>query len=581
VIGSVVAGLLVAAYAAAFRNFGFFHLAEEGLLLAQAARVAAGQVPYVDFHTGYGPLYFRLQALLVTAGGMAGARWALIVLAGASAGLVHALTRRLAGGASAAVAVALEVAFFLPVAPTQGAPFLVPYPAWYTAVAALALPLVLGRGGVRRAGLAGVVAGLAAGMKVNGGLLLAAGAAAAIVLDGPACGRAGRAVLGLIAVAAIGLVAPTGVTVTALVLVPPVLALAALGRERGAPDTESLPRLGALAAGFLLVAVPCYARPFLVLGPTRFVHEALHVGSGVAEVYAVSFPSTALLGVAVGFAALVVPATRAVGRALAIAGVVAVGASTVVAATTGEGPSGALRLAGEGAAFGAVPLVLWSSLMMLRWRSALLVPLAIASTAALQLYPRPDFEHLSQVAPVLLPLALTVWGRVTRRVWGPARLGLPMLAAGGRFLPTAVVLAHLVSGELTVVDVGASHLAIEPAGAPRLRALGNAVQVVAQRTKPGDVVLAFPACAAVPFFAGRLPAGPHDYFYPGRPDRAEAAALAARFEAAPPLIAVTCTTAGTDLARAWDYYPELVALVRDRYRPILHIPEFSVRERTP
>jgi hypothetical protein len=576
VSGSVVAGLVVGAYAAAFRNFGFFHLAEEGLLLAQGARVAAGQVPYVDFHTGYGPLYFRLQALLLDVGGLAGVRWALVVLAGVSAGLVHALTRRLAGATLAAVAVAIEVAFFLPVAPTQGAPFLVPYPAWYTSVAALALPFVLRRGDVRAAGVAGVVAGLAAGMKVNGGLLLVAGAAAAIVLDGRACGRAGRAVLGLVAIAAIGLVAPTGMTVTALVLVPPVLALAALGRERGAADRDSLPRLGALAAGFILVVVPCYARPLVVLGPGRFVREALLVGSGVAEIYAVPFPWTALLGVAVGVFALVAPTTRLVRRVLVAACLLALGVAAVVAA--GERPSAGMRLAGEGAAFAAVPLVLWGAVVMVRWRRALLVPLAIASTAALQLYPRPDFEHLSQVAPVLLPLALCVWERVLRKGSGVVRVGLPILAAGGRFMPTALVLVHLASAKLAVVDVGTSRLAIEPAGAPRLRALGDAVGVTASRTAPGDVVLAFPACAVVPFFAGRLPAGPHDYFYPGRPNRAEAVALAERFAATPPPIAVTCTAAGTDLDRAWEYYPEMVALIRDRYRPILELPDFSVRE---
>ena len=576
-IGSLVAGLIVGAYAAAFRSFGFFHLAEEGLLLAQGARVAAGQVPYVDFHTGYGPLYFRLQALLLELGGLAGVRWALVVLAGVSGALVHALTRRLAGPALAWVAVAIQVAFFLPVAPTQGAAFLVPYPAWYTSVAALALPFVLARGDVRAAALAGVVAGLAAGMKVNAGLLLAMGAATAIVLDGSSCGRAGRAVLGLVATAAIGLVAPTGMTVTALVLVPPVLALAALGRERGAADRESLPRLGALVAGFVLVVVPCYARPFLALGASRFVREALHVGSGVAEIYAVPFPWTALLGVGVGLAALVAPATRGMRRLLIGAAVVAVAVAGIVAA--GERPSAGLRLAGEGAAFGAVPLVLWGALVLARRRPALLTPLAIASTAALQLYPRPDFEHLSQVAPVLLPLAFCVWEAATRSV--AVRFGLPLLAAGGRFVPTAVVLAHLAAAELVVVDVGTSRLAIEPGGAARLQALGNAVEVTASRTSPGDVVLAFPACAAVPFFAGRLPAGPHDYFYPGRPDRAEVAALVERFIAAPPPIAVTCTTAGTDLDAAWDYYPEMAGLVRDRYRTILHIPDFSVREPAP
>ena len=58
----LAAGLVVAAYAAALRPYGIFDYVDEGLLLVQALRAARGQVPYVDFHTGYGPLYFRLQA---------------------------------------------------------------------------------------------------------------------------------------------------------------------------------------------------------------------------------------------------------------------------------------------------------------------------------------------------------------------------------------------------------------------------------------------------------------------------------------------------------------------------------------
>ena len=70
----LAAGLVVAAYAAALRPYGIFDYVDEGLLLVQALRAARGQVPYVDFHTGYGPLYFRLQAWLLAAGGWAAIR---------------------------------------------------------------------------------------------------------------------------------------------------------------------------------------------------------------------------------------------------------------------------------------------------------------------------------------------------------------------------------------------------------------------------------------------------------------------------------------------------------------------------
>ena len=61
----LVAGLGLAAYGAALRDYGIADFGDEGLQLAQAWRVSRGQLPYVDFHTGYGPLYFWMQGALV------------------------------------------------------------------------------------------------------------------------------------------------------------------------------------------------------------------------------------------------------------------------------------------------------------------------------------------------------------------------------------------------------------------------------------------------------------------------------------------------------------------------------------
>ena len=196
--------------------------------------------------------------------------------------------------------------------------------------------------------------------------------------------------------------------------------------------------------------------------------------------------------------------------------------------------------------------------------------------ATLQLYPRPDFVHLMPLGVLLLPLVLRVWARfpLPRR----ALIALPLLVAAARSAPTGLVLGRLASGRVTHVALGATDLVIDPARAEPLRAIARAAAAV-RAVAPEERVLAFPACGIVLFAAERSPAGPHDYFFPGRPDRAEADALATRLAAAPPPLAVTCAAADTALADAWNYYPALVALLTSRYREVVVAPPFTVRAR--
>jgi len=574
----LAAGLVVAAYAAALRPYGIFDYVDEGLLLVQALRAARGQVPYVDFHTGYGPLYFRLQAWLLAEGGWDAIRWALVAVQGASGALLFVLARRLAGPALAWAAVALEVAFFLPVAPGRGAPFNAPYPAWYAGLAGVALAVLLGGEAPARpwrAAVAGLIAGVVGAMKPNSGLLLAAGAAAAVVLGEVRDGGGGwvaRTVLALVTLAAVGLVLPAGFTVAAWVLVPPVVALAALGARRGVADADALRRLVPLAAGFVAVAGAAFAPALAALGPGGLARE---IGAGVAALYALPFPWPAGVAAAAGLAVF---AGRSRGAgALALA---------ALALAVGAGAAGAgallpaLRLGAEQAAFALVPLALWSALAELRrgGDAALLAPSALAAMATLQLYPRPDFDHLMPLGVLLLPPVLRLWARfpLPRR----ALIALPLLVAAARAAPTGLVLGRLASGRVTHVALGATDLVIDPARAEPLRAIARAAAAV-RAVAPEESVLAFPACGIVLFVAERSPAGPHDYFFPGRPDRAEADALATRLAAAPPPLAVTCAAADTALADAWRSYPALVALLTSRYHEVLAAPPFTVRAREP
>src|SRR5262249_36950356 len=393
---------------------------------------------------------------------------------GGVAALLFALTRRTAGRALAVVAVALQVSFFLPLAPRQGAPFFVPYPAWYGTLAGLLVVLLLGDGrtGSPRAACLGVLAGAVFAMKQNMGWLLAGGAAAVLVLAGRP-GAFGRIVLGLLALGTVALVVPTGFTAAAWVLAPPVLALTMLGAG-GDRSVDPVGRqLVAPGAGFLVIAAICYVPSLLVLGPERFAREVLLVGAGVAGIYVLPFTWPAALAAAVGAAAFLGASRRDVRPLLVPAVLATLVVAVLVGALGATGLRTALRRGAEEAALALVPLILWGALAVYRRRreAMLLAPTTIAVATAPVLYPRPDFAHLMHLAPFLLPLALLLWrimvdtAPLPRRAATTLALGLPLLAAGLRFAPTVDLLGRIVARPVEEIQVGPTPL-IAPPGAP-------------------------------------------------------------------------------------------------------------------
>jgi hypothetical protein len=576
-LGPLAAGLVVGAYAGALRRYGVFEPADEGVLLVQAWRVVQGQSPYVDFHTGYGPAYFHLQALLLSAGGLAAVRTALAGAQAATAALLYALARRLAGPALAAAAVALEVAFFLPLAPGRGAPFNVPYPAWYAGLGGVAVVALLAHErppALVRIGLAGAICGLVAAMKPNSGVLLALGVTAMLALQGRP-GWTVRVLLALVVAAAVLVVAPAGLAVAAVVLLSPVVGLA-LVRPEGLRDPAA--PVAVLLVGFAAVVLAAFTPILAALGAARFAHDVLLLGAGVTAVYGIPVPWPAALATVVGVAAFAFRERHP--RLLAAAAAAGVLALAVArAGAHAPAVASAVRIGAEDAALVAIPLVLWGALAAVRGGNdrTLAGATAIATVAMLQLHPRPDFIHLMPLGALLVPLGVRVWRDAARTVVGPrVAAGVLVAAAVVRFIPAAAVLGHVVTGRVVTVKLGRERLVIEPDASGPLRAIAAAAGSVASALPAAGRVLVFPACGLVPFVARRLPAGPHDYFFPGRPDRAEVAALTARLAADPPALAVTCTGAGTRLADAWTYYPELVEFLGARYRPRESDPPYEV-----
>ncbi len=437
---ALVAAALTLVYLVPFRAYGL-NVDDEGTLLYELQRVLAGDLPYVDFRTGYTPGFFYASAALWGLAGDVPTFRALLACLHALtvAGLAFLLARRVRP--MLALGVPLLYLAFIPVFPGDFCAFNVPYPAWFATAAWVATAGAMVAFVERRRRVWLVVAGLAAaaalGMKPNAGVFAIAAAAAVVlaVEARPEEAGQGTGALWLLLWAGVlgGVAAAFGVRVRAVdalvYLAPLAAALAALITRARLHRPGLTGDVLALLVPFVLASAPWLAFFVQRLGREDFIREVLLIGSGAAELYYAPYPVFTPWALVVVALVLAVAVSGALVRRRGLRPAVAAAAMLVALAAA----LGAVLRLGlmperltwsiiwqlESAAF---PLVLAAHVAGVAWlwrrRHAspawAVVLVLFALFMHLQLYPRADFMHLVGAAPLTAVLAAVLLDRVLR-----------------------------------------------------------------------------------------------------------------------------------------------------------------------
>ncbi|MFN2375056.1 MAG: glycosyltransferase family 39 protein [Candidatus Binatia bacterium] len=617
---AAVVFVLALAWLLLLRPYGF-QLEDEGTILSWFDRVMRGQSPYVDFHTGYTPGFFAFGSAVFSVFGPSATamRAVLAVMNALSAAGMAELTRRVAGNWLAPVPPLLWLAF-MPVYVGEFAAFNIPYPTWPVTLAWVGIALAMSSWITRPRAVLLVVAGAAAAlamwMRPNSGAFALAAITWIVVAGAPRRSTLDRAAAGVAAGFMLaGVWYAFGFLVMgmdALVHLVPALAMAVLcvgslasrlarggASSDGAGTTASL---ALLATAFLLPTL-AWALPLLgTLGLDKFLYEVFLVGADYQSLYYAPHPRPELYALLVVAAMLAIAVggrlvRSGIARPLPLLVAVAVigGAVKLMALAGGIAPEGLLHsitLQLENSSFwlAAVAnfgIVAW----LLRVRGdelaasaearSLVVLSVLGMAMYLQMFPRSDFMHQISAVPLLAVAACGLLQRVASwwavGAW-PSSWNGRLLVRGGVQVAAASVLVlgfvEKAAGPLEAQSCAAPSKLISPRLAVRvegpagdeLEAVAAMVALLRANTDEGEALWSFPATSGLLFAAGRTNVAPHDYWYPGRPDRAEEARVLGALREKKPRLIVTLNRGWNFFGDSGSYFDSLRDFARSEYR---------------